>query len=262
MNCSEFRKHILELIDGNAGSLLQKKLEDHMDTCTGCREEYKKVKETSDRLKVDSSSIVLPEKYRKGIKELILKAPIQKHGRSINMLKNVMYAAVIMLCIFMGFYYAGGLKAVMTPSDNIILSQDEADMLKQENNLLKSENEQLKRDNEQLLSSLIELQQEKGVNDWIMVNSRLNEALIEGTIVSIDSEGRKIKLDIYKDDNTPDIDPNITVPDGIFITRPDENVKGSFSLKPGNINDLKVGDHIILHYIGDTKSARAILYTR
>lgn len=262
MNCSEFKKHILDLTGGSADSSFARKLEDHMNTCHECREEYERIKVTSEDLKRDASSIILPEKYRKGIKEVILKAPNKKNRSRFNVLRNIMYAAVIMLCILMGVYYAGGLKVAITPSDSTVLVQDEADSLKQENMGLKTENELLKKDNEQLLSSLIELQQENGINNWMMINQELNEALIEGTILSIDSENKKIKLDIYKDDNTPDIDPNITVPDGIFITRPDKGAKDKFTLKPGSIGDLKVGDHITLHYMGNSKSARAILFTK
>lgn len=270
MNCINFKKNIIEFMEGNIDGHLAQEMEEHADACPSCRQECEEIKKMSESLNKDAKSINLTDKQKKLLKETILKAPTKKYRSYKNVLLNIMYAALIFLFISGGIYYAGGVNVNIGPSSRTASQQEElkqqVDKLTAENNSLKAENQYLAEQNESLQTSVAELEGQTGIEDWMMVNQYLDEALIEGAILSVDMENKKIKLNIYKDDNTPDIDPNIYIPDGIFITRPvsEKTAEGEekYALKPGSIKDLKVGDHLTLHYIGKLKSARAILYTK
>lgn len=262
MNCNDFKRHLAEYIDGKAGDCLGTEMLKHMRICTRCNEEYTAVKDTIESLVKDASHINLTERYRKGIKETIIKAPAKKYRNSYNILKGIAFAALIFLMVCAGIYYLKGVRVNIEPADGNVPPTDEVTRLKEENAGLKSEVERLKYDNGQLKTSLKEQEYQQKINDWMMVNTRLDEALIEGTIIGVDYNAKMIKLDIYMDDNTPNIDPNIIVPDGILITRPSQETEGGFSITPGNVEKLKIGDHIVIHYIGRLKSARAILFPK
>jgi cell division protein FtsB len=267
MNCSDFRKSLGDYMDGSICESLNDEMKMHMDNCPSCRIEYEETKKVTDTMRGDASSTLIPEKYRKGLKETILKAPARKPRTVPHVLKNLMYAALIFLIVSAGIYYVRGVKVNIEPSGNIDPAKSQVEALTAENQRLKNENNALSRDNDALKQdieglkvSLKEMERETDIYDWIMVNSRLGEAIIEGNVINVDRENKIVRLEIFKDDNTPDINPNITIPDGIFITRPLGSGEDKYDTRPGTIDDIKVGDHISIHYMGNTKSARAVLY--
>lgn len=264
MNCYYFKKSVNDLIEGNIDGELKSEMEMHMDACSLCKKEYEETRDIVDSLRKDASSIVISDRQRKEIKGEVLSAPIRKHRGFQSMLKSLTYAAAIFMFITAGIYFTGGVNINIGPvqgQDNSM--QLQIDKLEGDNRQLTSKVEQLESRNMDLEAYIKEL--ESGRNKhWMMINPNISEAIIEGRIVSIDSDGGKIRLNIYKDDNTPDIDPNIIIPDGIMISRVPQGAGESFkTMVSGSIKDFKQGDHITVHYIESLKAARAaILYEK
>lgn len=248
MNCFEFKKHMDDLIDGKIDDSIRQDMEEHIGSCASCRHEYESTKFIIGSLRQDASCARLTDKQRKDIKEAILKSPVKKSGGYSAILKNMMYAAAIFMFVTAGVYFSGGVRINIGASEYI-----------SENNNLKAENEELRNENASLKMYVKDLESGKN-KDWMMINPNIGEAIIEGKIVSIDSKSSTIRMDIYKDDNTPDIAPDIVIPDGVMISK----VKGSmveneYVPVSGSVKDLKVGDHITIHYIEKIKSARAVI---
>lgn len=260
MKCSDFEKHVYDLVDENINDQLKLEMEDHMESCASCREEYEKTRDVVDSLKKDAAKAVLGDKGKKGIKEAILKAPRKRIGNISRVMGNIVSAALIFVLVSGGIYFIRGFRVDIQPTDNTSIVQDELDRSEAENKLLKDEYSKLRNENLDLKESALELTKEIETRDWLMINSKLDEALIEGTIIAMDTKLGYINLNIYKDDNTPIIDPNIKIPDGVYITKPIDSGSKSYNTMPGGISDLKVGDHIVIHYIGKYGYARAILY--
>lgn len=262
MKCSEFRKHMDDLIDGCIDSGLKSDMESHMQSCASCKEEYGSMKSITDWLRRDASSINLKDSQRRGLKEVILRTPARK-PRDLVMLKRLMYCAAIFMFAAVGIYFTRGVRVNIVPANESPMQAQIDDLNLQINNLnsqkkqLEADNLKLKDDNERLKKSLA--QKTTTTKDWTIINTNLGEAFIQGKIVSIDSAAKVAKLVIYKDDNTPNIDPNIIIPDGVYIFSRMDGDEEQYSFKTGTIDDLKAGDEIALHYIGKSKSARAVL---
>jgi cell division protein FtsB len=267
MKCSDFKKHIDDFAEGMAESGLNAEMKEHIETCSSCREEYESIKGIIESLKKNAVSINLNDSQKKGIKEVVLKAPTQKR-RDMMWMKRLTYIAAVFMFVSLGLHLIRGVSVNIQPSNNGLSEQAQLEQLKlQVNNLetqkqqLESDKGKLQKENDELKKSIDNLNTQKpeNTNDWLMLNSNIGEALIEGKIISIDSINKKIKLEIFKDDNTPNIDPNITIPDGIYIFTQIDGKKDKYQFKAGSINDLNVGNHISIHYLSKSKSARAIL---
>lgn len=260
MNCLEFKRHMDDFIEGRMEDSLKKEMAGHMAVCLKCREEYENTKFIVEVLKKDASSIALEDKQRKDIKEIILKAPVKKYRDGHGLLRKAAYAAAIFMFLTAGIYFSGGIRInIGSGQNNTSVLEDRIGSLEAENSKLKEDIIRIETQNMELKSYVKDLESGKN-RDWMMINANLGEAIIEGRVISVDAPGKKIKLEVYMDDNTPNIDPDVTIPDNIMISRVEEGTGvNKYTPLPGSINDLKSGDHITMHYMGDSKSARAII---
>lgn len=265
MKCGEFRKRIEDLIDGNVDSKLKEEMESHMNGCSACREEYVSMSRIIGCIKRDAASVNLADSQRKGVKEIILRAPARK-SRDLIIMKRLMYVAAVFMFAAIGVYFTRGIRVNIVPS-NVASNDVEIDELRLQMSRIENEKAQLQaeklslqKENETLKKSLSEKPKVTTIaQEWTIVNTNLGEAFIQGKVLSVDGAGKKIKLEVYKDDNTPNIDPNIEVPDGIYIFSHIDGEDGKFSYITGSVDNLKAGDEIALHYMSKSKSTRAIL---
>lgn len=259
MNCFEFKKYMDDFIEGSIDDSLKIEMQNHINICSPCRNEYEDTKFIVDSLRKDASSIILNDRQRKEIKETILKAPVKKYKNFNSLVRNMTYAAAIFMFITAGIYFSGGVKINIGSAEENNLFQTRIEFLESENSRLNVEKLTLENQNRQLRTLVNDLESGKYRN-WMMINSTIGEAVIEGRIISVNADKKTIKLEVYKDDNTPDIDPNIIIPEGIMISKVSEGAgKDEYAPVSGSIKDLKVNDHITIHYLSSSKSARALI---
>lgn len=266
MRCGDFKKRINDFTEGTLDSRITAEMKEHMETCISCREEYENIRSIIESLRRDAVSVNLNDSQKRGIKETILRVPAKK-PRSMAWMRRIMYIAAIFMFASVGIYFARGVRVNIQPSNGDFYQAQvdelrlQVDNLKSQNQQLEDDKGKLQKENDQLRESIKKLDSEKEVrtNDWMMLNTNIGEALIEGKVMLVDSENKKIKIDVFRDDNTPNIDPDIIIPDGIYISTPINGESNKYQFKSGTVADLKVGDHISLHYLSKSKSARAIL---
>ena len=96
MKCDEIRQNFMDYLDGSLTAKEEKNLFDHLEDCTGCREELAELKRLVNEIHESKTDISVPEDFMENVRARALKIDLQAEKRKRRPLRILLIAAVIL----------------------------------------------------------------------------------------------------------------------------------------------------------------------